>query len=166
MVKRTAVVLGICAMILLVAVDASMALGLCGARGGGICGPCWGRADVGCSRPMYLPVDCPDAIQRTIVSTWECNIEGPCPPVSPPAMACGRSGLLGGGGDNYGLFLRAANFFGAPFDFLFGGRGGVYGCRGGGRAGGGPCGSPFGGFVPGALMSVGSTGFNFFGGLW
>ncbi|MDQ1240219.1 MAG: hypothetical protein QG577_2405, partial [Thermodesulfobacteriota bacterium] len=78
MVKRTVVVLGIFALILAVAADSSMALGR----------KCFGGQDMCGAPPLYLPVDVPDCIQRTIVSTWEVNIEGPCPPVSGPAVAC------------------------------------------------------------------------------
>jgi len=157
MVKRTVVVLGIFTLFCLVAVAPPVAFA------GPVCGPCFGR-DLCPSRPLYLPMDCPDPIQRTIVKTWECNIEGPCPPVMPAAACCRGGGLLGGR-DNYGLLMSAANIFGAPFDWIFAGRGGVYGCRSG--RGGGLCGSPLGGFVPGALLSVARIPHGaFFGGLW
>lgn len=155
MVKRTVVVLGIFALICLVAADSSMAFGR---------RACFGAEFMCPPRPLYLPADCPDPIQRTIVKTWECNIEGPCPPVM-PATCCKSGGLLGGR-DNYGLLMSAANLFGAPFDWIMAGRGGVYGCRGGGLDR--PCGSCLGGFAPRGLMAVarwcGPGGF--FGGLW
>jgi len=153
MVKRTVVVLGIFALILAVAADSSMALGR----------KCFGGEDMCGARPLYLPVDVPDPIQRTIVSTWEVNIEGPCPPVSGPAVACCDSDRR----DGPGFLFSMANIFGAPFDFIMAGRGGVTGCRRGMAGGSGICGSPFPGPMQRAMMllTVPVTG-NFFGGLW
>jgi hypothetical protein len=153
MVKRTVVVLGIFSLILLMTAASSMAFNR----------PCFGKEFMSPVRPLYLPADCPDPIQRTIVSTWECNIEGPCPPVMP--ACCGGGG---GRGDRQGLLTSLANVFGAPFDLLFAGRGGVYGCRDRGY-GAGPCGSPFGGLLPRGMMSLTTLvrpGGGFFGGLW
>lgn len=155
MVKRTVVVLGIFALILAVAADSSMAFGR----------KCFGQDFMCGARPLYLPVDVPDCIQRTIVSTWEVKIEGPCPPVSPPAMCCDKGGFFDR--DRPGFLFSMANILGAPFDFIMAGRGGVTGCRPGLGGGGGPCGSPFPGPLPRAMMLLTApTNSNFFGGLW
>jgi len=152
MVKRTVVVLGIFVLILSVAADSSMAFGR----------KCFGKEFMCPAKPLYLPVDVPDCVQRTIVSTWEVNIEGPCPPVSPPACVGGR-GLLGRG-DGPGFLLSAVTIFGAPFDILMAGRGSVNRCRGLGE---GPCGNGFPGPLGRMMYSLTFpvTG-NFFGGLW
>lgn len=153
MVKRTVVVLGIFALILSVAADSSMAFG----------SRCFGKEFMCPDKPLYLPVDVPDRVQRTIVSTWEVNIEGPCPPVSPPAVSC-RRGLLDRG-DGPGFLLSMANLLGGPFDAVMAGRGGVTGCKRGAVEG--PCGNG----LPGPLgrmmysLTFPVTG-NFFGGLW
>ncbi len=153
MVKRTVVVLGIFLLILSVAADSSMAFGR----------KCFGKEFMCPAKPLYLPVDVPEPVQRTIVSTWEVNIEGPCPPVSPPAVACGR-GLLGRD-DGPGFLLSMANLLGAPFDAVMAGRGGVTGCT---RASvDAPCGVAFPGPLGRMMYSLTFpvTG-NFFGGLW
>jgi hypothetical protein len=163
MVKRTVVVLGIFSLILLIAADASMAqMRRPWAR------PCFGEEFLFPPRPLYLPVDCPDPIQRTIVSTWECNIEGPCPPIGHGGAGTGCGPLLGvGRDDRRGLLTSFANAFGTPFDWFFGGSGGVYGCR---EMVERPCGSPIRGFVPRALLAATyfwyPTDASFFGGLW
>lgn len=155
MVKRTVVVLGIFVLILSVTADSSMAFGR----------RCFGKDFMCVERPLYLPVDVPDCVQRTIVSTWEVNIEGPCPPVSPPACTGGR-GLLGR--DRPGFLLSAAYVLGAPFDVLFAGRGVVRGCRPGLAGGATPCGTAFPGPLGRMMVSVGTfpVQSNFFGGLW
>jgi hypothetical protein len=62
--------------------------------------------------------------------------------------------------------MGLGGILGAPFDLLFGGRGGVYGCGGRfGRASDGPCG-PFFGPVPRALVRLMPTHGRLFGSVW
>jgi hypothetical protein len=151
MVKRTLVVLSVLSLTLMVAGTSF------GFIGGGCAPKC---------APLYVPVDCPDmGVAKTIVKTWECKIEGPCPA---PMPACGssckaepRPGML------CSLFTAMAH----PCEVLFGGFDGVYGCFPGFGSGGGDsgCGSPFGGRLPsffgsGAQMLSGDT--TVFGALW
>lgn len=157
MVKRTVVVLSILSLTVLAAGTAMAQLPLFPPM------PCFGGSDCMAPRPLYVPVDCPTPIQRTIKKTWECKIVGPCPPPSAPGGACGV-----GRDDRMGLLLSLATALGTPFDFAFGGFDGVYGCVDLG-AGGGPCGSCFGGPLPrifGAFTNATSTDASFFGGLW
>jgi hypothetical protein len=157
MVKRTLVVLSILSLTLMVAGTSF------GFMGGG-CGS-------SCS-PLYVPVDCPDTgVSKTIVKTWQCKIEGPCPA---PTPACGSS-CNNLGGPKPGMLCCLINSIGLPIcEGLFGGFGGVYGCCDfgggcGGSGGGRGCGSPFlgglsGVFGSGATMLSGDT--TFFGALW
>jgi hypothetical protein len=156
MVKRTAVVLGIVSL-------AIMMTGSAMAFVGGLpTPPCFG-APMCDARPFYVPVDCPDPIQKTIVKKWECKIVGPCPPVAPAAAVggCGKD-------DRMGLMLSLATAIMTPMDLLVAPFDGVYGCLGG--AGGGACCGSCLGPLPGALMAVGGIGgcggTTFFGGLW
>jgi len=159
MVKRTAVVLGIVSL-------AIMMTGSAMAFVGGLpTPPCFGGSMCD-ARPLFVPVDCPGPIQKTIVKNWECKIVGPCPPVSPPAAVggCGKD-------DRMGLLLSLATAIMTPMDLLVAPFDGVYGCLEMGN--GGCCGSCPGGPLPKALMALGSVGggcggtsLSFFGGLW
>ena len=151
MVKRTAVVLGILALV-------SMGAGLTSAQAFGFGGAgapqSWvsgfpgGRGEC---LPVFCPVPCPEyPLSKTIVKTWSCKIEGPCPPPGPPSMGCGggeRNGQL------LGSLLFLAGSVATPLDWLFGGTDGVYGCcpELGGCSG--PCG-PCYGPIPGVIASA------------
>jgi hypothetical protein len=147
MVKRTAVVLGILALI-------TMGAGMASAQALSLGGPpapqSWvnGFPGGGSCLPMFVPVPCPEyPLSKTIVKTWSCKIEGPCPPPGPPSGCCGdqRSGLLGS-------LCFLATSVATPFDWLFGGTDGVYGCCP--EIGcSGPCG-PCYGPVPGLIAGV------------
>jgi len=156
MVKRTLAVLAIMSLIV-IAAGPSMAQVRLGMSPG-----CFG-GDVCMARPLYVPVDCAQPIQRTIKQTWECKIEGPCPAPTPGGGAC-----FGGRDDRMGFLTNFAMALGTPFDFIFGGIDGVYGCTEMGN--GGLCGPAFGGPVPRALSSLAylvyPTDGSFFGGLW
>ncbi len=151
MVKRTAVVLGILALI-------TMGAGMTSAQAMGLGGPVGPQSWVtgfpgggcGSSLPLYVPVPCPEyPLSRTIVKTWSCKIEGPCPPPGPPSGCCGGSGA-----GICGSLCYLATSLATPFDWLFGGTDGVYGCFPGGICGsGGPCG-PCYGPVPGIIASA------------
>jgi len=162
MVKRTLIVLGMFGLILMAAGPSMAFLQMFPPA------PCFGP-DVFTCKPMYLPVDCPEPIQRNIVKTWECKIVGPCPAVMPAGGGCG-TGVLGRD-DRIGLLTSLATAIASPFDWVFGGMDGVYGCL---PANGGDamCGSSIPGPIPGAaaafigLFSPGSTDGSFFGGLW
>lgn len=162
MVKRTLIVLGMFGLILMAAGPSMAFLPLIPPA------PCFGADLVQC-RPMFLPVDCPEPIQRNIVKTWECKIVGPCPAVTPPGGGCG-TGLLGAD-DRVGLLTATATALATPFDWIFGGLDGVYGCMPTNGAGG-MCGSTIPGPIPGAVagflsfFSPTATGGTFFGGLW
>jgi hypothetical protein len=125
--------------------------------------PCFG-GDTCAPPPLFVPVDCPGPIQKTIVKKWECKIVGPCPPASPPAVAG-----CGGKDDTQGFLLSLLTAIASPCDLLMA-PDGVYGCLEMGN--GGACGSCFGGPLPRALMALGGAGgcggtsFSFFGGLW
>ena len=150
MVKRTVVVLGILSLMITMA-------GTGMAFVGGFAPPCFDACGLTC-RPMYVPVDCPEPIQKTIVKTWECKIVGPCPAPG-PACAAGPARE-----DRIGALMALATAIGTPFDLLAGPFDGVYGCLGGGE--GACCGRcPFG-FFPSAVGAIGAVGNNFFGGLW
>ncbi|MDQ7784635.1 MAG: hypothetical protein RDU20_17250 [Desulfomonilaceae bacterium] len=157
MVKRTAVVLGVVSLMIVMAGSAF-------AQGFGLPTPACFGASMCEARPLFVPVDCPDPIQRTIVKKWEAKIVGPCPPVSPPAG--GGCGV--GVDDREGLLLSLATAVMTPMDVLFGPFDGVYGCMEMGS--GGICGSCFGGPFPRALLALGNVGCgttsSFFGGLW
>lgn len=153
MVKRTLLVLGILSLVLIL-VGTSFAF----RRGG--CEPV--------NYPLYVPVDCPPMpITKTIVKTWSMKIVGPCP--APGLMAAGGGSLLGRGWNRVGLLGGLAAAIGSPICALFGGRGGVYGCRGVGGRGDGPCG-PFFGPIPRAVVAlprlIASPTTGVFGRLW
>jgi hypothetical protein len=126
MVKRTFVVLAVLSLMLMAAGSSFAMFGW----GAGGCGQECG--------PMYVPVDCPPVPEfKTIVKTWEAKIEGPCPA---PGPACGPSAC----GKSYGpgLFCSLVAAIATPFDWVFGGLDGVYGCFPGGlfgNKGGGEC---------------------------
>ena len=95
MVKRTVLVLGIFALVTMgvATVPAHAWLGgspapqswVNGFPGGG-CGTC---------PPLYVPAPCCEYPEsKTIVKTWSCKIEGPCPP---PGAPCGGGGCNQGG---------------------------------------------------------------------
>jgi hypothetical protein len=155
MVKRTLAVLAIMSLIV-IAAGTSMAQMPFGMGAG-----CFG-GDVCMARPLYVPVDCAQPIQRTIKQTWECKIEGPCPAPTPGGGACGPVR------NDPGFLCNFASALGTPFDFIFGGIDGVYGCTEMVSGGGGLCGPAFGGPVPRALAALANypTGGSFFGGLW
>lgn len=150
MVKRTVGVLGVLSLVLMMA-GTSMAF---------LPGPaCFGGEGMCAPPPMYVPVPCPEPIQKTIVKKWQVKIVGPCPPASGPA--CGNGGVARRDVD--GLLLSLAQAIPSPFDFLVS-VDGVYGPLGGGGSGS-PCGS-LGGPLAGAFGAFGNAPFTFFGGLW
>jgi hypothetical protein len=128
MVKRTLAVLGILAMTL----AAGTSFGFWNSWDS-----CGGPADC---KPLYLPVDCPTPPVKTIVKTWAVKIEGPCP--APGAM-CGPVGCREKRGFDLCCLVNAVA---TPFDWLFGGIDGVYGCCDGlgGCGADGPCGPCYG----------------------
>jgi hypothetical protein len=160
MVKRTVVVLGILALTLIAAgaSQAQVALPFSPLN------ECFGSEFM--PRPMFLPVDCPDPIRRTITSTWECKIEGPCPPVTP--AGCGDGGMFGRD-DRAGMLTYFVRGMASPFDMLFGSMdpNAVYGCN---EMAASPCGSSMGGPIPRIFTSMAylwyPTDGSFFGGLW
>jgi|GEM_PF-459384 len=158
MVKRTLVVLGIFSLILMTAgpTMAQMHWPM------SPFGQCFGPELF--PKPLFVPVDCPAPIQRNIVKTWECKIVGPCPAPT-PGGACGPG--LAGRDDRMGLLTSFATAIASPFDMIFGGMDGVYGCQ---EMANNPCGSPFPGPIPVALRSLVyfwyPTDGSFFGGLW
>jgi hypothetical protein len=141
MVKKLSVFLGILSLTMI------MAGGAFAFFGGGGCGD-------GCMpKPMYVPVDCPPyPCSTTIIKTWSAKIEGPCPG---PMPMCGKGCDDMWGWHKTGLFGGLAAAIATPFDFLFGGIDGVYGCcpdlLGGGRCN--PCGPAFGP-LPGAITAL------------
>jgi hypothetical protein len=135
MVKRTLVVLAVLSAVLMMV---GTSFGQCG--GGG-----WCRTPVTCP-PLYVPVDCcPYPESTTVIQKWSCKIEGPCPP---PQAACGTG--RGRGGSRLGLIGGLAAAIATPFDAIFGGPRGVYGCR---LRGGGMCG-PCRGPIPNAVVAI------------
>ena len=151
MVKRTVAVLGILALTL--AAGTSFAFW-------GAWDSCGGPADC---RPLFLPVDCPTPPIKTIVKTWAVKIEGPCPA---PGPMCGPVCRDRGPG-----ICEIITAIATPFDWLFGGIDGVYGCNNGlgGWGADGPCG-PFYGPLACALAGVptiiGSSTVGVFGTWW
>jgi hypothetical protein len=162
MVKRTIVVLGILSL-LVVGVGTSHAW-----IGGG-----WG----GCYTPppLYTAVPCPVGPECNIIKkTWSCKIVGPCPPPFGGAPGYGARG--GGFLDNpYGPFSSYGRIglcggivaaLATPFDMLFGGFDGVYGCTGGIEGGEcGPCFGPVPQVAAGAAMFFAAPTV-MFGALW
>jgi len=163
MVKRTVVVLGILSLVLLMAGTSFALTKLCGPHAA--------------APPLFVPVDCPPYLDSTtIVKKWSCKIEAP---YCPGMMGVGGGGVLLGRRLNrrrwyalrdrmlYGPFFVAdlANAIATPFDWIFGGRGGVGGCRQGlGRADG-PCG-PFFGPIPRAIVNLMPVTWRAFGVIW
>lgn len=146
MVKRTLVVLGVLSLTLMVAGTSF------GFMGGG--------CNSGCS-PLYVPVDCPDTVSKTIVKTWEWKMEGPCP--APTPAGCGSSKR----GCEPGMLCSLFTAMVHPCEVLFGGFDGVYGCFPAFGGGGSRCGSGggLGGFFgSGATMLSGDS--TIFGALW
>jgi hypothetical protein len=140
MVKRTLVVLAILSLMAFAATSVF-------AFGSGWSGQCAAPA------PCFVPVKCaPYPAPTTIIKTWSCKIVGPCP--APGPACCGSQCDTG----RHGCMLcSAATAIASPFDLLFGGCDGVYGCFGGGSGGlcggDGPCG-PCWGPVPRVLAGV------------
>lgn len=151
MVKRTVAVLGILAMTL--AAGTSFAFW-------GAWDSCGGPADC---KPLYLPVDCPTPPMKTIVKTWAVKIEGPCP--APGAM-CGGSVCK----DRKPGLCEMITALATPFDWLFGGTDGVYGCGtglfGGGDGPCGPCYGPLGCALAGLPTIIGTPVVSVFGTWW
>ena len=154
MVKRTLVVLSILSLMVLAATSSF-------AFTPGFPGECAAAA------PCYVPVECPPyPTPTTIIKTWSCKIEGPCPA---PGPACGPAkcdtGVRGG------MLCSAATALATPFDFLFGGLDGVYGCFsgiggiGGGDGPCGPCWGPVPRVLAGVPMALGAPTV-MFGALW
>ncbi len=121
------------------------------------------------AKPMFVPVDCcPYPLPKTIIQTWSCKIEGPCPAPAPCGVAsCKKDGFAPG------LLCAMAGSIATPLDFLFGGCDGTYGCfpgfgNGGcGGAGGecGPCYGPVPAVVAAVPMALGAPAV-MFGSLW
>lgn len=151
MVKRTTVVLSILAML-------ALGAGVCSATGISLGAPpppqSWVNpfpdTGAGCL-PMFVPVPCPEYPgSRTIVKTWSAKIEGPCPP---PGMPMGGCGAVERPCQLLGSLLFLLTSVATPFDMLFGGFDGVYGCCPGIGGPDGPAG-PFYGPIPGAVHGV------------
>ncbi len=123
MVKRTIIVLSVLSLMIM-ASGASFAFV-----------PAW-PSDCAAPKPCFVPVDCPPyPLPKTIIKTWSCKIEGPCPA---PGPACGPADCKPAGLPT-GLFSSLCQLVMSPFDFLFGGFDGVYGCTPS-LGGDGPCG--------------------------
>jgi hypothetical protein len=151
MVKRTLLVLSIVALLTMGAGMASAQMSL----GGPPVPQSWvnGFPDGGCGMcpPLFVPAPCCEYPEsKTIVKTWSCKIEGPCPPPGAPGGMCG--GGQGRPGQLLGSLCFLMGSIATPFDFLFGGFDGVYGCCPGIGCSG-PCG-PCYGPVPGAIAGV------------
>jgi hypothetical protein len=161
MVKRTLLVLGILALMI-----ASVGTASAQSWVSGFPGDCGST----CS-PLYVPAPCPEyPTSKTIVKTWSCKIEGPCPPPGAPAGCCDKGDRSG---NMLGSLLFLAGSIATPFDFLFGGFDGVYGCFPGTGALGlgcsgpcGPCYGPIPGAVAGVLSAMSPPSAVMFGGCW
>lgn len=136
MVKRAVVVLGIFSLMIMAA-GSSFAF-----FGTGGCG-------TDCGGPLYVPVDCPPVPGfKTIVKTWEAKIEGPCPAPMGCAPACKSWDVPAG------FLCSLVTAIASPFDIIFGGCDGVYGCFNlGGLGKNGPCGPGYGP-IPCAIAAV------------
>jgi hypothetical protein len=155
MVKRTLLVFGIVALLTIGAGMAPAQAWL----GGPPAAQSWVNGfpgDCGTCPPLFVPAPCCEYPEsKTIVKTWSCKIEGPCPPPGAPcgAGSCGQ----GGTGNILGSLCFLMGSIATPFDLLFGGFDGVYGCCPGLGALGigcsGPCG-PCYGPVPGLIAGV------------
>lgn len=158
MVKRTLLVLSI------------LSLMVCAAGTSSAFVNGWGDSDCGVAKPLFVPVDCwPYPEAKTIIKTWSCKIEGPCPA---PAPLCGTPCKKDG--FSPGMLCAMAGAIATPFDFLFGGFDGTYGCfpgfggRSGCADGGGSCGPCFGPVpcvVAAVPMALGAPAV-MFGSLW
>jgi hypothetical protein len=152
MVKRTLVVLAILSLMVATA-GTSNAFITIGGDGFGTFGvPDFSEA------PTYVPVPCPPVAEgKYIVKTWSAKVVGPAP-AGGPAVAAGPNTVahpLASAFANPGLVGGIAASLATPFDILFGGFDGVYGCGIGlgGLFGDGPCGPCFGP-VPTAAVAV------------
>jgi hypothetical protein len=180
MVKRTLFVLGILSLIVMVAGTSFAQFGQARPTGalevatlGGGFGQtyftgkgCWTPGDIGGGRPTYAPADCPPYPgHKTIIKKWAIKIEGPAP--RPTAVAAAPAGF-GGGNVSAGLVGGLAAALPTPFDFLFGGTDGVYGCGAGLQFMDqecGPCYGPLAGAVAAAPMALAAP-TTIFGALW
>lgn len=180
MVKRTFVVLGILSLMLCAMGTSHAFLGSCPG------GDCFGAVGLSSfDSALYVPVDCPPyPTSTTIVKTWKATVEGPasqqqCGGTAAQAgptglMAAlnpwaGRTGLIPAFPAT-GLLGGIAAGIASPFDLIFGGLDGVYGCGLGlpGLGTSGPCGPCFGP-VPGAIAAVPqvlAAPTTIFGALW
>jgi hypothetical protein len=157
MVKRTLIVLSILSLMV-------FAAGTSSAFVNG-----WPCEDTGCSmKPLFVPVDCiPYPEAKTIIKTWSCKIEGPCPGPAPCAAACKKEGFAPG------MLCTLAGAIASPFDLLFGGFDGTYGCfpkMGGAGCDGadgscGPCWGPVPAVAAALPMVLGAPTV-MFGSLW
>jgi len=111
MVKRTAWVLGVLSILIVVA-------GTCFAGG---YSPVVGGTMFPSCLPKFVPIEAPEYCPATIIKKYEACITGPCPPVMP--RYCGSSC----GSTRLGLFGGLAAAIPMPVEWLFGGFGGVYG---------------------------------------
>jgi len=163
MVKRTIVVLGILSLLVVGAGTSQAFIG----------GPWGGGSGCDSAPPLYVPVPCPTyPDSKTIVKTWSCKIEGPCPPpFVGGAAGCGNGSDPYGPFSSYGAIGLRGGLVAAlvtPFDMLFGGCDGVYGCTSMGKGNEGGCGPCFG---PIPCVAGGVAGFFaaptvIFGALW
>lgn len=151
MVKRTLIVLGVMCLMLASIGTSSAFFGRTP-----VCGP---------PPPLFLPVPClPGFTTETVIQKWSAKIEGPCPPPGMPGCGTGRRRASGPCSGNV-----LGPIFGAlatPFDVIFGGGQGVYGCR---RNRDNPCGPLFGP-IPQAFVAlpvaIAAPGQGMFGWLW
>lgn len=120
MVKRTAVVLGILSVMLMAGTSNAFIIG----QHVGDYAWEWEFMRV----PTFCPVPCPpDPCDEMIVKTWSLKVEGPCPPPCGPGVGCGPWGKRYA----FGWVGRMCGAIATPFDWLFGGIDGVYGCTSG-----------------------------------
>jgi hypothetical protein len=143
MVKRTLVVLGILAMTIMVA---GTAFG-------------FGRHhDCGPAYPLFVATCCPPQVEyQQVIKTWSCKIEGPCPPPGIAAGCCEKK-------RHRGALCDLVTAHGGLLDLIFGGRGGVYGCRP--PRDQGPCGPNFGPLPRLVVAGPAAIGGWFFDTMW